>query len=76
MVPVALFSSPAKVSLLTPVAWPDASLETTPSSDWCCLYGFNRMQKTSFCSLDPDPGKISAYADAEIAPGTNEVNRV
>lgn len=34
------------------------------------------MQKTSFCSLDPDPGKISAYADAEIAPGTNEVNRV
>lgn len=34
------------------------------------------MQKTSsFCGLDSDSRKISVYSDADIAPGSNEVNK-
>jgi len=30
------------------------------------------VQKTSFHALDPGPGNISAYADVDAAPGTDE----
>lgn len=69
-------SSLAKVSLLTPATWPDASLETILSSDLCFPCRVNCAQKTSFHGLDPHSRKISVYSDADIAPGSKEVNKV
>lgn len=76
-VPVVLFSSLAKVSLLTPATWPCASLQTILSSDLCFSCIVNCVQKTtSLCGLHPDSRKISVYSGTDIAPGSNEVKKV